>query len=276
MRGVPSVTAWAVAQRRAMHQVLDRPLVFEDPVALHIVAGQWRNPKATEPAEFSSSFRAFMAARSRYAEDSLASAYERGVRQYVLLGAGLDTFAYRNPRPDLRVFEVDHPATQAWKRELLAANRIHEPIGLTFVPVDFETQSLADRLRESGFSQAPTFFSWLGVAPYLTREAFDSTVAFVASMPAPSGVAFDYTIPPELMSPKQRTLFEGLALKVARAGEPFRLFLHPQRLQEDLRAAGFTTIEDLTCPDLDTRYFAGRTDGLTPKAGTARLVSAST
>ena len=231
-------------------------------------------PNLAEAAEFSSSFRAFIAARSRYAEDALAAAYARGVRQYVLLGAGLDTFAYRNTWPDLKVFEVDHPATQAWKQDLLVRAEIPAPEGLTYVSVDFESEDLAARLHESGLRNSPAFFAWLGVVPYLTREAFDATVAYVASRPAPSGLAFDYSILPEMMSLKQRALYDGLAAKVARAGEPFRLTLHPEHLREYMRLAGFTDIEDLACPDLDARYFADRTDGLTPKAGTAHLLRA--
>jgi methyltransferase (TIGR00027 family) len=110
--------------------------------------------------------RAHLVARSRYAEDALATAVNRGVRQYVLLGAGLDTFAYRNPYPGLRVFEIDHPATQQWKRGLLARNGIPIPPSLTSVPVDFEQQSLERELISAGFDRAaPAFFSWLGVVP---------------------------------------------------------------------------------------------------------------
>src|SRR6202034_3949516 len=125
---------------------------------------------------FSTALRAFIVARSRLAEDNLRHAVEKGVRQYVLLGAGLDTFAYRNPYPQLRVFEVDHPATQAWKRELLRENSITIPGNVRLVPVDFERQSLETELERAGFDmQAPAFFAWLGVVPYLTLDAFRST-----------------------------------------------------------------------------------------------------
>ena len=125
--------------------------------------------------------RAFFAVRSRYAEDQLAEALKRGVTQYVVLGAGLDTFAYRNPYAgrDLRVFEVDHPATQAWKRNRLETTGIPVPADLTYVPVDFEKRAVPECLSEAGFQRnAPTFFSWLGVTPYLTPEAFNATVGF--------------------------------------------------------------------------------------------------
>src|SRR5580658_731298 len=175
-----SRTARRVAIRRAAHQLLDHPRVLDDPLALRIIGVEACEELRSNPKEhhaFSRAFRAFMAARSRYAEDELARAVAQGVTQYgvtqyVVLGAGLDTFAYRNPHAGLRVFEVDHPATQAWKREQLEAADIQIPSSLTFVPIDFEQQTLADGLAPSGFNpKASAFFSWLGVTPYLTREA---------------------------------------------------------------------------------------------------------
>ena len=122
-------------------------------------------------------------------------AVAKGVRQYVVLGAGLDTFAYRNPFAYLRVFEVDHPATQAWKRDQLQAGGIAIPDGFAFVAVDFEKQTLNAELAAAGFTTSqPAFFSWLGVTPYLTREAFEGTLRFIAAMPAGSGVAFDFAV----------------------------------------------------------------------------------
>src|SRR5271163_1639382 len=169
-----SRTARRVAIRRAAHQLLDHPMVLDDPLALRIIGSEAAESLRSNPKEdhgFARAFRAFMAARSRYAEDELACAVEHEVRQYVVLGAGLDTFAYRNPHLGLRIFEVDHPATQAWKREQLQAARIAIPTSLTFVPIDFERQTLAAGLEQAGFDAgAAAFFSWLGVTPYLTRE----------------------------------------------------------------------------------------------------------
>ena len=148
-----SKTAHRVAIRRAAHQLLDNPKVLDDPLALRIIGSEAADELRSNPKEhhaFSRAFRAFMAARSRYAEDELARAVAHGVRQYVVLGAGLDTFAYRNPHPGLRVFEVDHPSTQTWKREQLQAADIPIPPSLTFVPIDFEKQTLADGLENSG------------------------------------------------------------------------------------------------------------------------------
>ena len=208
-------------------------------------------------------FRAFMAARSRYAEDHLALAVTAGVRQYVILGAGLDTFAYRNPFPRIRVFEVDFPATQEWKRSLLADASIAAPENLTFVPLDFEHRTLADGLRESGVDlAAPAYFSWLGVVPYLTLEAFGVTVATAAQMPAGSGLTFDYAFPPESLGPKRREIFDRLAGRVAAAGEPFRLFFTPDQVETELRRAGFRRIEQADHERLNDLYFRNRADGL--------------
>jgi methyltransferase (TIGR00027 family) len=138
--------------------------------------------------------RLFIAARSRFAEENLATAVARGVRQYVVLGAGLDTFAHRNPFTEqgLRVFEVDYPATQAWKQRRLADAGLISPASLTFAPVDFERQTLADGLAAAGFdAAAPAFFSWLGVAVYLTRTAIRETLAFIAGLRSGGEVVFD-------------------------------------------------------------------------------------
>jgi methyltransferase (TIGR00027 family) len=263
-----------VARRRATHQALDDPRVFEDPLAMRIVGGDWAQP-SREPDVVAKALRAFMAVRNRYAEDELAAAVDRGVAQYAILGAGLDTFAYRNVHPDLRVFEIDHPATQQWKRELLSAAEIPIPPSVTFVPVDFETESLAERLDACGFRPAPAFFSWLGVTPYLSRAAFDETIRFIAAVPCASGVVFDYAIPPAQMNLAQRFIYGVMAQRVAKAGEPFQLWFDPPQLAAELRAAGFTRIEDLDARAIDARYFAGRRDGLRVGGGAGHLLSAS-
>lgn len=186
----PSRTALRVAMRRAAHQIYDaKPLVFEDPFAVSILGETYGEEVRRTPTRpdrpFSVALRAFLVARSRYAEDNLGRAVAQGVSQYVLLGAGLDTFAHRNPHPGLRVFEVDHPATQLWKRDLLEASGIDVPRGLIYAPVDFECQSLPEQLAATGFdAEAPTFFAWLGVVPYLTLAAFRATVGFISTQPA--------------------------------------------------------------------------------------------
>ena len=148
--GRASRTALRVAQRRAVHQVLDQPCVLTDPIAIPLLGPEFSYDAVREMHPFSRAFRAFMAARGRYAEERLAACVALGVSQYVILGAGLDTYAYRNPFPQLRVFEVDFPATQEWKRSLLAAAAIAPPANLTFVPLDFEHMTLAAGLAGSG------------------------------------------------------------------------------------------------------------------------------
>ncbi len=278
---MPSKTAQRVALRKAAHQLLDHPCVFEDPLALTIVGQETASLLRSDPERFETSgsrhLRAFVAARSRFAEDELAAAIQRGVRQYVVLGAGLDTFAYRKPYPasDLHVFEVDHPATQAWKRKQLAASGISVPSPVTFVPTDFEKQTLSDALQRSGFNaDQATFFSWLGVTPYLTLEAAMATLRFIASGPAESGVVFDYAVERSLLSPMEQMALDALSSRVARAGEPFQLLFRPEDLIGMLRTLGFRHIEDLGSNEIESRYFNNRTDGLRIAAGLGRLVSA--
>lgn len=264
--------------RRAAHQIYDmRPLVFDDPVAVPILGNEYLPEvertqfKLNKP--FSVSLRAFMVARSRYAEDLLMEAVGRGVTQYVLLGAGLDTFAYRNPFADLRVFEVDHPATQQWKRDLLAAQTISIPANLTYAPVDFEHQQLAIQLAEAGFnSAAPTFFAWLGVVPYLTQAAFQSTLSLVATSAKGSGIVMDYSQPRSALPYVEQLAHDSLASRVQLAGEPFQLFFTPLEMAEEL--AAFHPIEDLGSTELNDRYFSHRTDNLKILGSAGRIVSA--
>src|SRR5580692_10273814 len=261
--GRPSRTAQRVAVRRAAHQLLDHPLVFEDLFALKIIGPDAAAAtQAKADGRVSGSFRAFMAVRSRYSEDELAAAVARGVRQYVVLGAGLDTFAWRNRWPDLRVFEVDFPATQHWKRQRLANVGMEEPPSLTFAPVDFETQTLADGLRAAGFrTDQSAYFSWLGVTMYLTREAFESTVAFIGVLPTGSGVTFDYAVDRSELGLFEKLALDHLERKVAAMGEPFQLFFQTAELKRTMTRLGFTDIEDLGSDELNSRYLAGRADG---------------
>jgi methyltransferase (TIGR00027 family) len=261
--GRASKTALRVAIRRAAHQLIDVPRVLDDPIAVRLVGPGFARDMERAMHPVARDFRAFMAVRSRYVEDQLAAAVARGVAQYVVLGAGLDTFAYRNPFPALRVFEVDFPATQAWKRALLAEAGIAAPAELTFVPLDFEHKALAAGLAEAGFDAgAAAFFGWLGVTPYLTLEAFRATLDAIAQLPAGSGVGFDYALSPETLGPAGRTAFNALANRVAAAGEPFRLFFTPGELETELRRAGFQRIEQRDSDQLNEMYFKDRADGL--------------
>lgn len=266
----PSKTALRAAMRRAAHQFMDDPRVFPDPLALRILgvrdeAAARSDPRWAERTPYANGLRAFLAARSRYAEDELHLAVARGVHQYVVLGAGLDTFAYRSSYPGnvLRVFEVDHPSTQAWKRARLDEASIPVPGTLTFAPVDFEAQTLGQGLRHAGFDTAQSaFFSWLGVTQYLTADAVDTTLQFVGSLPPGSGIVFDYSISPSLLSPAAREVYEKLAQRVALAGEPFRSSFDPASLAGRLGSMGFGQVEDLGPADLNARYFEGRPDKL--------------
>jgi methyltransferase (TIGR00027 family) len=278
--GRASRTALGVAHRRAVHQLLDDPQVLLDPIAIPILGARFVIDEVLSDARhqhpIARAFRAFMAARSRYVEDNLASAVAAGVTQYVVLGAGLDTFAYRNPFPGIRVFEVDFPATQLWKRELLQSAAIPEPANLTYVPLDFEHRTLTEGLAESGFdSQTPAFFGWLGVVPYLTLGAFRATVDLIATMPAGSGVTFDYALSAEELSPRRQRAREALAARVAAAGEPFRLFFRSEQLDNELKSAGLQRIEQLDSIEVNERYFANRADDLAlPEEGLGKLASA--
>jgi methyltransferase (TIGR00027 family) len=279
----PSITAQRVAMRRAAHQLFDHPVVLDDPIALRILSedaqAQVRAEERKARGRAASSFRAFIVARSRFAEDELAIAVARGASQCVILGAGLDTFAYRNPFPadQLRVFEVDHPATQAWKRKRLAAGGIAIPESLSFAPVNFETESLADGLAAAGFDPSRiTFFPWLGVTPYLTRAAMFGTLQFIVARPKGSAVVFDYARPRNSVGFLGRLAFDEMARRVARAGEPFQLFFDSTELATELRAMGFTGVEDLGSEEVNARYFRDRRDHLHLLGRVGRMLSART
>jgi methyltransferase (TIGR00027 family) len=210
----------------------------------------------------SRALRAFLAARSRVAEDALAEAVARGVRRYVLLGAGLDTFAYRNPHAELRVFEVDHPDTQAMKRRRLADAGVTVPDDATFVAIDFAADALGPTLRAAGLD-APAFFAWLGVTPYLEPDTVLGTLDAVAPFCAGGGgIVFDYSVPATSLAPERRRAYEALSARVAAAGEPFRSAFAPSALIATLERMGFRTIQDLGADELNARYFADRADGL--------------
>lgn len=274
--GHASMTARAVATRRAVHQLIDQPVVLDDPIAVPILGPEFFADPVRHSDPRARAFRAFMVARSRYSEDSLASAVAHGVTQYVILGAGLDTFAYRNPFSSLQVFEVDFPATQDFKRDMLRAASIAEPASLTYVPLDFEHQTLAEGLADAGFdSQRPTYFSWLGVVPYLTLPAFRATLDLIAAMPSGSGVTFDYAVAHEELSRRMQAARKALASRVAAAGEPFQLYFRTEQMENELKTAGFQLIQQLDSIDLNERYFANRTDGLAlPEESLGKLATA--
>jgi methyltransferase (TIGR00027 family) len=274
----PSKTALRVALRRAAHQLHDaRPPVFDDPLAVRIVGreneAELRRTPDSERKPYSAAMRAWVVARARLAEDVLATAIrQRGVTQYLVLGAGLDTFACRNVSEELRVFEVDHPATQAWKLQMMAAAGIVAPETATFVAVDFEKDSLRSQLEGGGFDFAqPTVTAWLGVVPYLTIDAFRATMRVLARLPGSSEVVFDYGQPREVLPPEEQLQRDSLMARVAQAGEPFQLFFTPEQLAEELEWLAMGVVQDFDGAALTARYFAGRTDGLVLRGQAGRV-----
>jgi methyltransferase (TIGR00027 family) len=260
--GQASRTALGAAGHRAAHQVLEHGRIFADPLALRILGAEAE--QAIEEAEREPArrgLRLFIAVRTRFAEDALAAAIARGATQLVVLGAGLDTYAYRAELGDrLRIFEVDHPATQAWKRARLTDAGIAIPDALTYAPVDFEREGLAEGLAGAGFDPARrTFFTWLGVTPYLTEPAIFATLRFIAQLPGGAEVVFDYANPPEaIRDPARRAAHEELAVRVAAAGEAFRSYLDSETLNADLAKLDFHEIEDLGPAEIAARYFPER------------------
>jgi methyltransferase (TIGR00027 family) len=266
--GQPSRTALGAAGLRAAHQVLDRGAIFFDPLALRILgddAGQSMRDADAEP--WQQRLRLFIAMRSRFAEDALKAAAEhRGIRQLVVLGAGLDTYAYRNGVDGLRVFEVDHPQTQIWKRQRLADASIPLPDTLSFVPVDFERDNLADALTAAGFEPAkPAFFSWLGVVPYLTAEAIFATLGAIRSLPGGAEVVFDYVNPTAALAAPAGSeadaaekAREALQAKVAELGEPIQSYFETDAFSAQLVQLGFDGVDDLGPDQLAARFFPGR------------------
>src|SRR5262245_26696229 len=273
--GRPSATAQVTANLRAAHQLVDQPRILDDPLALRIIGAEAEAAVRARAGQGpAATFRPFVAVRSRYAEDELARAVDRGIRQYVVLGAGLDTFAYRNPHSRLRVFEVDHPARQVWKRGRLQDAGIAVPPSVTFAAIDFEKQTLAGGLAQAGFkADEPAFFSMLGVVVYLTRDAAMDTLKFVASLPSGTEIVFDYAISPSALSESDRRVHDDATRTVAARGEPWPSYFSPLATAADLRAVGFTRVEGLGPDEIHERYFKDRRDGLRVN-GIARLVKA--
>jgi len=258
--GQPSRTAMGAAAHRAAHQLLEGGNILSDPLALPILGApieSLNDESRREP--FSRALRLFIALRSRLAEDAVAEHAARGLRQLVILGAGLDTYAYRSPLGNtLRFFEVDHPATQEWKRQRLVAAGITIPEALRFAPVDFERETLADGLAAAGFNpDLPTFFTWLGVVPYLTDAAVFGTLAYIAGLSGGAQVIFDYANPRADGDPG-RAGHEALAARVASIGEVFESFFETDVLTTRLLALGFTDIEDWGPTQIAARFAPGR------------------
>ena len=272
----PSRTAMMIARQRAAHQVLDHGSILDDPFAMKILCEEEKDVlQIVNKHPLSSIGRLLTTARSRIAEDALSRAVERGVRQIVILGAGLDTFALRNPHSlrHIRIYEVDHPATQAWKLERLAEAQIAPPPWLILVPVDFERDHLGEKLAAAGFQQnSPAFFTWLGVVPYLTQDAIGSTLDYMSSI-RNSEVVFDYMEPPEAFSEELRQIERARAEQLERMGERSDTRFKPAGIAAFLRSHGFCAIEDIDFQEIASR-FGRAVQGLAPGHAGVHVVHA--
>lgn len=273
----PKPTALGVARLRAVHQIVDKPLIFEDPFAERIICDSIQNELLHCNEPLYRGLRTSIAVRSRLAEDLWLTANQADVRQVVILGAGLDTFALRHGYPaDLTIFEVDLPTTQRWKRNCLQMAGIVPPPTLKFVATDFESLSLGDVLMQAGFRQDfPAFFTWLGVTMYIDETAIYETLRFIASCAPKTSVVFDYCVIPALLSPRECQGLTLISKKVSEHGEPWKTFFDPSHLFVLLKDIGFTEIEDFGPEELTMKYLAGRTDGL-KKSGTTRIICCKT
>ncbi len=271
-----SRTALGVAALRAVHQLLDgEPKVLDDPIAARLLSAdvlqqiQSNHPRIHEP--LARGLRSHVVLRSRYAEERMAEAAQRGVRQCVLLGAGFDTFAYRQPEwaRNLRIYEVDHRATQEEKRQRLQSAGIPIPANLDFVAIDFELVSLREGLQTSSLNfSEPAFFSCLGVLVYLTRQAVDAVFQLVSAFPAGSEIVFTFSAVQSWISDNSAESREALASLASLMGEPWQTHLEPQTLMCDLRALGFSEITFLSSEAAEHTYFQNRSDGLqAPRRG---------
>ncbi|HEY0300088.1 MAG TPA: class I SAM-dependent methyltransferase [Rhizomicrobium sp.] len=276
----PSQTAERAALMRAAHRRLDPPPILDDPLAGRLIGAEriaaLRAQRTSHDPLVFQRLRASIAIRSRYAEDCLREAVGRGVRQYVILGAGLDSFAYRSDLAgeQLRVFEVDHPATQAWKRERLAAAGIAVPERVRFVPFDFERQALRNALVAGSVDlDQPLFVSWLGVTMYLTRAAVLDTLRVIASCAAGSEIVFEYVRPVEQLHPLAAAAIEGLKTRAAAVGEPWQSSFDPAELAQAITAIGLHVVADSGPEESFARYCQDRSDGLRP-GGASRLMRA--
>jgi methyltransferase (TIGR00027 family) len=263
--GQASRTAERVALERAAHQLLDSPKLLDDPFAIRVISEDDRralteHPERHDRSPLSRPTRAIVVVRTRVAEDELAAS---GAAQYVLLGAGLDTFAYRNPFAHVRVFEVDQPDTQALKQARLQTAGIARPANLTFVACDFAKDNLSDVLDGAGFDrEQPAVFAWLGVVMYLEWTDVQETLRFIASLPSSGRVVFDYALPPETFPWLSRIFYRKVLGRLADLGEPWKSFMEPGPLRAELTSLGFTSIDDLGADEINARYLANRNDGL--------------
>jgi len=276
---VPDSTAVRVALWRAMHvQVDSPPHVLDDEIGLRLVGPDdgWRQRPDMDPRA-TSGYRASVVARARFIEDLVTEQAGHGVAQYVILGAGLDTFAQRRPEiaSRLRVFEVDRPGPQAWKRQRLIDLGFGIPEWLRLVSVDFEAgQSWWEKLATASFDAGqPSVVASTGVSMYLTRDANLATLRQIAALAPGSTLAMTFILPLELLDPEERPQHEAVYKRARAAGTPFLSFFSPSEMLALAQEAGFSKTRHVSTADLTQRYFSGRADGLQPASGEAFLVA---
>jgi len=268
--GKHSFMAEGSAYLRAVHMSVDgEPKILNDPLAAKLLGADFDDKIATDRERLASpgliKARSLIVMRSRYAEDELTAAIDRGVTQYVLLGAGLDTSPYRSGHPaqHVQTFEVDHPDTQRWKLGKLKKAGVSMRDNLHHVAVDFEHDSLAERLIAGGFNiHEPAFFSWLGVSYYLNRDSVLDIFRYVAGLPSPSQLVFDFVMDDSELSETEREGIKKILTFVEQFGEPWLCRLGPTDLQQMLHAAGFNKTFYFSQELANQRYFKDRTDGL--------------
>jgi methyltransferase (TIGR00027 family) len=278
----PEDTAVRVALWRALHVEVDSPPpVLEDRIGLELVAPAegWRNRPDMHP-QFIAPFRASIVGRARFVEDLVEERRAAGVGQYVILGAGLDTFAQRKSEIASRmtVFEVDQGGPQAWKQQRLIECGYGVPDWLRLVPIDFEAgQSWWDGVRAAGFDSArPAVVASTGVSMYLTRSAITATLRQVAALAPGSTFAMSFLLPIEMSEPALRPAMELAAKGAAARGTPFISFFRPEEMLDLARACGFRQVKHVSAAEITARYFAGRADGLRPPVNAEELLVAST
>ena len=275
----PDSTAVRVALWRAMHVEVDAaPHVLEDVVGLKLIApdGNWRDRPDMHPVG-TRGFRAAIVVRARFIEDLVNDQAAAGVTQYVILGAGLDTLAERRPElgDHLRIFEVDQPGTQAWKRRRLMEVGFGVPDWLHLVPIDFESgESWWDGLAAAGFeADRPAIVASTGVSMYLTKEATAATLRQLASLAPGSTVAMTFLLPAELIDAADRAGLEASTRGARVSGTPFISFYSPEEMKTLALDAGFRDVQNISSTTLIDRYFAGRPDGLRPSSGEELIVA---
>ncbi len=275
----PDSTAVRVALWRAMHLQIDHPPhVLEDDIGFKLIApdDNWRSRPDMHP-EGTSRFRASIVARSRFIEDMVTDQIGHGLSQYLILGAGLDSFAQRRPEiaSKLNLFEVDQPGTQIWKQRRLKELGFEIPEWLHFVPVDFESKmSLWAELAKAGFSKAkPSLVSSLGVSMYLTKEAIKETLCEMASLAPGSKFVMTFMLPIDQVDPEDQFGYQMAAKGAQASGTPFISYFTPKEILALAHEAGFKKTEHLSTASLTPKYFAGRSDKLRPSSGEELLIA---